>query len=355
MNKLRTFVVCGSVALAFATVWAVFRYGLSPASNPGYLRAAAVVVLLPVIPVALARAKLWVRRLAEYRRNGSGLSFERKSIFVSGGDVDDAEGTLADIEEAVVATDEYDECRRDAFGEGRGLTVRHTGYHNSFVRIAGDGRVAVTGASENTHSLASLVERVTSLPMNRTRVHPLLEPKPVRGAPRAFLGLFLVGLFLVGAAGVSAAAYPADAYSVPERAVFVGYDAQADLVPGYDETDATMDRAALHVSALDEEAVELQWDRNGTAKLAEHTRQSVFLSARGAEMLDGVRDASLTPAERERVSTLETDLHAAECRVASAITTRIEKDRVEGDTATLTDARRTLRERAVAAGHPCNA
>lgn len=355
MNKLRTFVGFGSIALALATLWAVFRYGLSSASNSGYLRAAAVVVLLPVIPVALARAKLWVRRLAEYRRNGSGLSFERKSVFVSDGDVDDAEGTLADIEEAVTATDDYDECRRDEFGEGRGLTIRHTGYHNSFVRVAGDGQVVVTGASENTHSLASLVERVASLSMNRTRVHPLLEPKPVRGAPRAFLGLFLVGLFLFGVAGVGAAAYPADAYSAPERAVFVGYDAQADLVPGYDETDARMDRAALHVSALDEEAVELQWDRNGTAKLSEHTRQSVFLSARGAEMLDGVRDADLTSAERERISTLETDLHAAECRVASAITTRLEKNRVEGDTAPLTDARRTLRERAAVAGHPCNA
>lgn len=355
MNKLRTFVVCGSVALAFVTLWAAFRYGLSPESNAGYLRAAAAVVLLPAIPVALARGKLWVRRLAEYRRNGSGLSFERKSIFVSGDGVGDAERTLAEIEEAVSATDEYDECRRDRFGEGRGLTVRHTGYHNSFVRIAGDGRVVVTGASKNTHSLASLVERVASLPMERTRNHPLLEPKPIRGAPRAFLGLFLVGLLLFGAAGVGAAAYPADAYSAPERAVFVGYDAQADVVPGYDETDATLDRAALLVSALDEEAVELQWDRDDSDRLSEHTSQSVFLSARGAEILDAAREETLAPAERQRVSTLETDLHAAECRVASAVTTRIEKDRVEGDTAALRDARETLRERAAAAGHPCDA
>ncbi|SFG85095.1 hypothetical protein SAMN04488063_3094 [Halopelagius inordinatus] len=355
MNKLRTFVVGGSVTLAFVTLWAALRYGLSPASNGGYLRAAAVVVLLPTIPVAVARGKLWVRRLAEYKRNGSGLSFERKSIFVSGDDVGDAERTLAEIEDAVSAADDYDDCRRDQFGEGRGLTVRHTGYHNSFVRVAGDGRVVVTGASKNTHSLASLVERVASLSMERTRNHPFLEPKPVRGAPRAFLGLFLVFLLLFGAAGVGAAAYPADAYSAPERAVFVGYDAQADVVPGYDRTDATLDRTALLVSALGEEAVELQWDRDDSDRLSEHTRQSVFLSAEGTEILDYVRDGSLTPAERERVSTLETDLHAAECRVASAVTTRIEKDRVEGDATALTDARETLRERAAAAGHLCDA
>ncbi|RDI70120.1 hypothetical protein [Halopelagius longus] len=355
MNKLRAFVVCGSVALAVGTLWAAFRYGVAPASRTGYLRAVAAAVLLPAIPVALARAKLWIRRLAEYRRNGSSLSFERKSIFVSGDEVGDADGTLEDIEAAVAAADEYDECRRDRFGEGRGLTVRHTGFHNSFVRIAGDGRVVVTGASENTHSLASLVERVVSLPMERTRNHPLLEPKPVRGAPRAFLGLFLVALFLFGVGGVGAAAYPADAYSAPERAVFVGYDARADALPGYDETDATVDKAALLVKALGEEAVELQWDRDDATRLSEHTRQSVFLSARGAEMLDDARAGNLDAADRKRVSALETDLHAAECRVASAITTRIEKGRVEGDAEALRDARRTLRERASAAGHACTA
>jgi hypothetical protein len=355
MNKLRTFAAGGPVVLAVATLWAALRYGVAPASRGGYLAAALAVVAIPTLPVALSYGKLWLRRLGEYRQNGSGFSFERRSIFVSGDAVGDADRTLADIEAAVSSADEYDECRRDRFGEGRGLTIRHTGFHNSFVRIAGDGRVVVTGASRNTHSLAALVERVASLPMRRTRRHPMLERKPIRGAPRAFLGLFLVAVFLVGVGGIGAAAYPADAYSAPERTVLVGYDARADAVPGYDESDATLDKAAFLVNALGEEAVELGWDRDDAAKLSEHARQSMFLSATVADMLAGARDAGLTAAERERVGSIEADLHAAECRVAAAIDVRIEKGRVAGDASALRDAGRTLRDRAAAAGAPCGA
>ena len=353
MNKLRAFVAGGSVGLAVVTLWTALHYGIAPGSEEGYLTAVAAVVLLPTLPLAAMYGKLWLHRLAEYRRNGSGMSFERKSIFVSDGEVGDADRTFTDIQKAIDGADEYDEVRRDTFGEGRGLTVRHTGFHNSFVRVADDDRLVVTGASRNTHSLASLVERVASLSMERTRSHPLLDPKPIRGAPRAFFSLFLVVVFLFGVGGVGAAAYPADAYSAPERTILVGYDARADAVPGYDGTDATLDKAALLVSALDEEAVEIEWDRNSTAKLSSHARQSVVLSATVADMLSSARDGSLAPAERERVSTLEADLHAAECRVSSSIATRIENGRVEGDTATLTAARETLRERAAAAGAPC--
>ena len=355
MNKLRTFVVAGSVALALAVPLTALEYGIEPASRDGYLTALVAVVLLPSVPVALAYGKLGVRRVAEYRRNGSGLSFERKSIFVSEGPVGDVDRVLADVETAVESAGEYDECRRDQFGEGPGFTIRHTGFHNSFVRVTGDGRLVVTGASENTHSLASLVERVTSLRLKRTRNHPFAAVKPVRGAPRAFLGVLLVAVLLVGAGGLGAAAYPADAYGAPERAVLVGYDARSAAVPGYDGTDATLDKAAFLVSGLDEEAVELSWDRNGTSRLSRHSRQSVFLSARAADMLATAREGDLTAAERDRVSAIEADLHAAECRVASSIATRIEEGRVEGDTTTLEEDRATLRGRAADAGVECDA
>lgn len=353
MNKLRVFVVGGAVALVVAILWTVLQYGIEPESSGGYLTALSAAVFLLVIPTAAAYGKHGIRRLAEYRRNGSGLSFERKSIFVSTDAVSDADRTLTDIEAAVADAREYDECRRDRFGEGRGLTIRHTGFHNSFVRVAGDGRLVVTGASQNTHSLASLVERVGSLTMEQTRKHPFFDPQPVRGAPRAFLGLFLVALFLVGVGGVGAAAYPADAYSAPERAVLVGFDTRATVAPGYDTTDATVDKAAFLIGSLEEEAVELEWDRDDASRLTTHTRQSVFLSVTVSEMLDSARERELTATERERVASLETDLHAAECRVASTITARINSGRIEGDTAQLERAGDTLRDSASSAGMAC--
>lgn len=355
MNKLRTFVVGGCVTLSLALVLVGLQYGYGSASRDGYVTTLTAVVLLPVIPLVAAYAKFALRRLAEYRRNGSGLSFERKSIFVSVDAVGDADKTLTDIETAVEAADEYDECRRDRFGEGRGLTIRHTGFHNSFVRVAGDGRLVVTGASKNTHSLASLVERVASLTMERTRAHPFFNRKPVQGAPRAFLGLFLLVVFLFGVGGVVGAAYPADAYSAPERVVLVGYDTRAMITPGYDTTDATLDKAAFLVDSLGEEAVELGWDRDDANKLTTHGRQAVFLSETVTAQLDTVREGVSMPSERERVDTLEADLHAAECRVASKITSRVESGNVEGDTSALVSAGATLRASAADAGYACAA
>lgn len=353
MNKLRAFVVGGVFTLALFTVLTVLQYGITPDSRTGYLTAVVAIALLPVIPLMATYGKHGIRRLAEYHRNGGGLSFERKSIFVSSDTVSDTDRMLSDIEAAVEDTGEYDECRRDRFGEGRGLTIRHTGFHNSFIRVSGGSRLVVTGASENTHSLASLVEQVGSVTMERTRTHPFFDLQPIRGAPRAFLGLFLVVLFVFGVSGVAAAAYPADAYSAPERVVLVSYDSRVTLVPGYDTTDATLDKAAFLVGSLEEEAVEIEWDRDDVSKLETHTQQSRYLSVTIAEMLASTRESGLTATERDRIVTLESDLHAAECRVASAITTRIDSGNVEGDISQLERDGAALRERAATAGMAC--
>ncbi len=353
MNKLRTFVVGSVATLVVLAAWTAFRYGFAPESAAGYARALAAAALIPAVPFAAARGKFWVRTLAERRRNGEGLSFERKSIFVADDPVDDRTDVLAAVESAVSESDAFDDCYPDRFREGEGLTVRHTGFHNSFVRVTTDGRMVVTGASEKTHTLASLVERVAATAMERTRRHPFVDTTPVRGAPRAFMGLFLVVVFLFGVGGLGAAAYPDDVYSGPERAVLVGYDTRADAVPGYTRTDATLDKSAFLVDSLDEEAVEVGWDRDDVARLETHTDQAVELSATVSDSLASVRERDLSAAQRARVDTLEADLHAAECRVAAAVTTRIEKDRVEGDPAPLERDRATLRQRAAAAGVTC--
>ncbi|WP_152042525.1 hypothetical protein [Salinigranum salinum] len=353
MNKLRAFVIGATATLVVASVWTAISYGVAPESTRGYLFAVGAAVVIPTVPVVTARGKRWVRQLAEYRRNGRGLSFERKSIFVSTESVDDSERVLADIQTAVDTADEYDDCRRDRFREGPGLTVNHTGFHNSFVRIGTEGRLVVTGASKKTHALADLVERAATVTMKRTRRHPFFRTTPVRGAPRSFMSVFLVVVFLVGIAGVGAAAYPAEVYSAPERAVLVGYDGRAAVVPGYDSTDATLDKAAFLVSALDEEAVELRWDRDSVNRLRTHTAQSVVLSETVTGLLDSARERELSASQRERAASVESDLHAAECQVAAAVTTRLEEGRVDGDPTPLERDRATLRDRAAAAGASC--
>lgn len=353
MNKLRIFVGGAVVALSFLTVLMIPQYGYSPESSGGYFTVIAVIAALPTIPIAATYAKHGIRRLAEYYQNGGGLSFERNSIFVSLSGLNDTDQVLSKIKTAVEDTGKYDECQRDRFGEGHGLTIRHTGFHNSFIRAADDGRLVVTGASENTHSLASLVERVGSVTMERTRTHPFLNIEPIGGAPRAFLGLLLVVLFMFGVSGVAAAAYPAGAYSTPERVVLVGYDSGATLVSGYDTTDATLDKAAFLVGSLEEEAVEINWDRDNANKLATHTKQSMALSVTITELFASSQKSKLTSTERERLTTLEKELHAAECRVASSITTRIDSGRVKGDTTQIKRDRAALRERAANAGMEC--
>lgn len=353
MNKLRTFVAGAVGLLVVFTAWVAIGYGIAPGSVPGYAGALAAMVVLPGVPFVATHGKRWFRILVEYRRNREGLSFERKSIFVSDDAIDDRGRALDAIETAIDAGESFDGCSPDRFTEGPGLTVRHTGFHNSFVRVGTDGRLVVTGASKKTHELASLVERVTATAMSRTRRHPFLRSSPVRGAPRSFMGAFLVGVLLFGLASAGAAAYPAEMYSAPERLVLVGYDTRAAAAPGYTATDATLDKSAFLVDALDEEAVELQWDRDDASRLEQHTHQSVRLSSTLTAWLSTVRERELSASQRDRVDRLERELHAAECRVASTVTTRIEAGRVDGDPSAIERDRATLRQRAASAGAAC--
>ncbi len=355
MNKLRTFVLGGSAFLFVAGAWAFLTYGVTPANDGAYLRLLAAAVLLPVVPRALAAAKYLVGRGLEARENGGGLSAERDSIFVSESAVGDAERTLSRLADAIADADDFDGVSRDEFAEGPGLTVRHTGFHNSFVRVTGDGHLVVTGASTRTHSLADVVERAAALSLRQRRVHPLRTADPVRGAPRSFLGLFMAVLLLFGVASVGAVGYPADAYNASERVVLVGFDVRADAAPGYDETDALLGKSAFLVDALGEEAVELSWEKDAETKLERHASQSLRLSAIVSDNLATARERGLTAEQADRAETIRNDLHAAECRVAGAIDKRLEEGKVAGDASDLRQMRTTLRERAASAGAACGA
>ncbi|WP_101296996.1 hypothetical protein [Halegenticoccus soli] len=342
MNKLRAFVLGGSAFLLVSAAWASLTYGADGTTAGLYLRVLLVAALLPAVPKALSHLKLWLRRIAQYRENRGGYSSERGSIFVSETPISDPEATLDALVDAVESAPGYDGVSRDAFSEGEGLTVTHTGFHNTFVRVAGDGRLVVTGASEKAHDLARLAERTCSVALARSRTHPFLKPDPVRGAPRAFLSLFLVVLLLFGVGGVTAAGYPGDTFNPSERVVLVSHDARADVDPGYTDTDAKFDKAAFLVAALDEEAVEIGWENNESAGLEAHARQSLRLSETVRTLLSSARDDGLTAEQAERSARIERDLHGAERRVAEAITERLERGRVEGDRADLRDLRDRL-------------
>lgn len=325
MNKLRTFTVLAASFLGVLAIWGMLRYG-----GTAFLKVALLGLVIPVIPRTLAylvfRVRLWRRRI----RNQSAFSFERGSMFVSNTVVDDPSSVLSTIRSTVAGDDRFGAAEDDEFSEGVGLTVGHAGFHNSFVRLS-DGRLVVTGASKRTHALADLIADTCSLTFERVRNNPFRSPEPIRGAPRAFLGLFLFVILLVGVAGFANAAYSGGTYNTAEKTVLVGFDARGDFTPSVTTTDTQLNKAAFLVDALDEEAVEIQWERNSAELILNHGRQSVAISEDVRELLSAARADGLSAEEAARADRIETDLHDAERSVADAIDERAADESVRDD------------------------
>lgn len=329
MNKLRTFARSAAAFLVALAAWGALHYGpaVAPAS---FLPVALVGLAIPVIPRALARLAFHARRWWSNRSTAPRFSFERGSLFVSTNPVDDRESALERIKAVVAGDDRFDAVADDEFAEGIGLTVGHAGYHNSFVRFS-KGRLVVTGASERTHALADLVADACSLTFERATDHPFASPDPIRGAPRAFLGLFLVVLLLVGVGGFAGAAYPGGSHNPAEKTVLVGLDARGEFVPGVTTDETRLDKAAFLVDGLAEEAVEIRWERNETDRILVHARQSVAVSNDVRRLLSAAHDGGLTPEQAARADRIETDLHEAERSVAAAIDERARNERVRDE------------------------
>lgn len=329
MNKLRTFSLSAAVFLQLLAVWGALYYGPS-VGYASFIPVALVGLLIPAIPPVLAWLAFHARRLWPNRGKKPAFSFERGSMFVSTDSVSDPERVLGRIREAVTGDERFDAVTDDRFSEGAGLTVGHAGFHNSFVRFS-EGRLVVTGASERTHALADLVADACSLSFERARNHPFKTPAPIRGAPRAFLGLFLVVLLLVGASGFATVAYSGSAYNTAEKAVLVGFDAREEFVPGVTPDETRLDKAAFLVDGLAEEAVEIRWERNSTERILAHGRQSVSISNDVRQLLSAARDDGLDPDEAARADRIETELHDAERSVATAIDERASNESVRDE------------------------
>jgi hypothetical protein len=344
MNKLRGLSLGGGVLLLVVSGWALLRYpGWAP-----FAVAAALALVVMGLPTVLAHGKLWTRRgWRRLRALGSGDG-QRDATYVSESTIDDPDAELAAIAEAVRDAEGFDEVRHEEFSDGDGLIVTHAGFHSSFVRLTRHGHLAVTGASKRTRRLVDVIESVRSHSLTDRTNNPLRRPDRVRGAPRVFLGVFLVALLVVGAGAIVNGAYPADAYTSGEKAVLVTIDARADVVPGVSGTDAALSKAGFLVSALGEEAVEIRWESNNTTRLVEHGQQSLRMSEDVRDLLSEARDGSPTAEQAARADRIEADLHEAEASIATALTRRIERDARETDELLATrDALRRAADRPV--------
>lgn len=297
------------------SAWALLRYG---DGNPRpYIWSGFLAVSIMVLPTGLAFTKLWGKRVGQVIKNRRGTSSARGHTYVSDGTVDDREVVLDTLEEAIRASGAFDGLRRSTFPEGEGITVKHT-FHNAFVRIPRSGRVVVTGTSAKARELAETVGLTLSVSMNPRRSNPLLRPDPVRGFPRALLGVVLVVLFVVGSITVAEAAYPAAAYNPAEKTVLVSFDLRSDLAPAETQSEIRLSRAAFLVDVLDEKSVEVRWS-NTQAGVVRHAEQSLVIRRDANRQIESLRREPLTPAEQTRLAGIERDLEVAESEVAAAI------------------------------------
>lgn len=331
VNKLRTFSWTGGVFLLLLSIWTAVRYSDGAGELWQFFWPIVLGLFVITAPAALAHAKLSMRKANDLLRNRRSSSVEGGSIFVSDVAAHDPSASLATIEDAIRATDEYDRVRREQFPEGEGLTITYAGFHSSFVRVIGSGRIVVTGASEKTRSLARFVERVCGMTFTNTASNPFHRPRSVRGGSRVFLGLLLFIVVLAGVGGVADTAYPSDAYNPAEKVVLVSIDLHADVDPSISTTETKLTKAAFLVDVLSEESVEIRWEQNSSERIMTHGQQALLISEDINTLLAAVRQSTPTPEQAARSDRIERDLHDAEHAVARAIRDRLSEDTIHGN------------------------
>jgi hypothetical protein len=320
-NKLRTFTIAASVLLLVFAVWGTFRYG------NGHLFA--VVALFGVgmvaIPWGLSHGKLRFAHWRQRRRDSPG-GRDAGAIYVSEEAVPDREEALSAISSALADTEYGPE--RDTFSTGPGLTVRHTGFHNSFVQLSDGGRLVVTGEGTRTEPLVRIVESACGVEFDRSSSNPLLERTPIEKGPRVFLSIFMI-VFLIGGILVGLnAAYPSSAYNSAERSVFVLMDGRGDLDPTTSEVETTLDKAAFTVAILEEERTEVRWLGNDTDRIMTQARDSLVISGDARALLSSLENRSLTDAEAARAERIRSDLREAEREMADTLDETVENGTV---------------------------
>lgn len=316
VNKLRIVSLGGGTTVVIIATWGAVEY---PAPIKPFVLAATIGVFVAAVPSGLAYGKLFWRRTSQVRAvQHSGR--DRGRIFLSDTAVESRAATLSAVDDALEAVTEF-EPRTSLFPEGRGRTVVHTNFHNSFVRITDDDRLSVTGESEPTEQIADLVESAVDVSFSRVKSNPFLRPEGVKGAPRVFLAILLMAVVLAGVMTVAGAAYPSGAYNPAEKTVLVGIDLRGDLDPWTSATETRLTKAAFLVRSFEEKSVEVRWQANGSGskQVATHATEALAIDTDARSQLAAVRSSSPSPPKIERANRIERRLRRAERDVADQI------------------------------------
>jgi len=331
--------VVGSSGLVALLVWAAIEYSSVDLSVA--VKTLIIAGLVAGLPVAVRRAKLWRRRLAQVYHRVRAPTIDRGVVYLSSSSVDDRKQMLDAVADALGQDERYDDIVAAEFPEGPGLEVTHTKFHNVFVRITSDARIGVVGERRMSAPTARHVESACGVELDTTTTNPFLQPRPVIGATRTALGIGVLVLFVVGAGSVVTAAYPSSTYNPAEKAVLVSYDVRADLQPGLSETDVTLYKARFLVDVVEEEAVEITWEANRSERVAVHGRQALAAATDARDLLSDVRTEG-TPTQAAAADRVAKRLGRAEQSVADAVTAKLKTPGISNDAPDLVSIRSRL-------------
>ena len=318
VNKLRQTANAIGTFLLVVAIWGAVEYG-PVARVTTFVGVGLLGVVVAVTPVAIARGR---RHYGWLRTEVGGGSRTGGSYYVSTGRVGGHERTLRAVRDAVIDVSDFDGASIDEFPEGPGLSVVHSGFHNSFVRISPDDRVVISGASERTSAVADLLRDRLGVDFDRRRSNPLRNERPVEGGLRVVLATVFVLAAVGGVLAVAGAGYPSTAYNPVEKAVLASYDARVTVSPSMTRTDAAIAKAEFRITTLQEADTEIRWAGNHSKRVLVHGYGAATTAATVRATLADLRDESLTAAQRARVADARTDLRAAESAVAEALVAR---------------------------------
>lgn len=316
VNWLRALTTFFGGSLIVLSLWAITEYGTVRGIQP-FAKPMVLGVIVFTLPLLYLRGRRWLSvgvRHVQNWRNPSESS--PGNIFVSTSPVAGKDEPLETIAESLRQSNVYDEVYRTTFAESEGLTVSHTGFHKSYIRITESGKLVLTGTTKKTRQLATQLEDICSTTLEPSVTDPFTVSS-ITKAPRVLLMITAVVLLVVGVGGVSGAAYPPTAYNPAERTVFVGIDAYTDINPAASEREASVVKAQFLIEMLDEEAVEIRWEYNTTAQVRSHGQDALLISSHARKHIATARTRGFS--DERKLSRLEANLRDAERAVADAI------------------------------------
>ena len=314
MNRFRGFSIGSAALLLLFAVWGTLYYQRGHIVPAFAFTAGAGLLVLALRP-GIRRLHLGLRRWRQ-RELRTSRGTQVGVIFVSQNPVDN--DVLDDLYERFTGSGEDLEPSMDEFSEGRGLTLVHTGFHNTFVRITRSGQLAVTGGSEKTRGIVDVVANMTGYEFEERKSNPMLRSR-LGSRVRIVLWLVVLVALLVGLSVGSMGAYSERTYNSAERMILIGMDVHGAVDPTVSPAETALSKANFMVQVLDETTVELHWDRNRSEKIVQHTDQAVVVSKDASQQLARAQQSGMTTSQTTRTAQVRQHLSIAGRNVSRAI------------------------------------